>query len=1109
MERVHVFVRLQDKASLSSTVGVSRTSTTTVRVEHGEMSPGVANLTFEQVFDVDDSNFHVFQTSLTDPVDSILDGKAVTLIATGTTRSDTSFACHGDQEKSMNKKREPDLITLAIRRIFSNLEVTVTKKTVQRSKTCVITNIGKNIEEIHVEHGVMVSTSTEAEHLYSRALERMKDAENQDFLFVLHVETLLPSGEARRGRLLAVNINEGFINEPRGEELTYQNENGQQNILKTQLLKNEVLSAGFGSFIGQQSLTYLLVTIPTLAQFQQQAVQLLLYASKAQEIKRLSSRNSSSAFGERSHPNQFLETKTRSLQKTGNQTADFCREDSVATGAPSYQAFPADGSTAPIFVMPSPPTSPPLSTTSSDSMHEVSFFTYSSQQEKSQTVSPHCSPSTSCGSEDFEKESVVSMRLRRAYELAKAATSSPRKSAASDSISSDEVVSDALADELLKHIPRDARHRLTLQANFSRIGAAQVDPECSLVHVIVTKDECVDRIIENANKLKNNKHASRLSHNMTCRVAEYEQQLHEALTAQHAARPQLRNSHIKFDDVGREVARLQEEVRALQARQQILTDNGDAQSSEIDQAMLRTLSVRLDETMMQAKDVIKFKDGVIHSLEERLQLASKRGADAVTMLQKEKDQFEREKAQLVVQLQQSNEKSKNDKGNTEEVSRLQAENVAIQQQKADLTRRVVQLTVELETALLQWTQEARDREERAEQRCAEQVFQAEQQLRQATAAMQHQMAQFRDELDARMTKQRVATQVACTAGELKKDQLERELQRMKLTLAKQKVKMEKKSRALVATACKQYEQPMARLKRKLDYQSARIDTILEREQVTLRRARKSEKAVEGWQTETQQLQASVTELVRERNALKDLCKELKQDNEVLKGELERQLLEMEQSVAQQVIAAETRMHEERDVQVENIVKQHIHEISRLRAATREQQEALKFKVVQLVQQQSSSTVSSQVSSAEDDLLFSDSCEQRSIDALDAEIGGSKERLHKRVGQRRKAGNSSRSPSFLPPAKNAASLNRALAHKEEEIKELSVRQKQLLTALATANEQETLAKKQIHETEAERQRELARYEELLQQLNCVKQENWNINLALHVTEAATCSSQNSS
>ncbi|CAI5741507.1 unnamed protein product [Peronospora destructor] len=1074
MERVHVFVRLQDEASLSSSVGVSRTSTTTVRLEHSEMSPGVANLTFEQVFDVDDSNFHVFQTSLTDPVDSILDGKDVTLIATGTTRSDTSFACHGDQEKSMNKKGEPGLITLAIRRIFSNLEVTVMKKerynvwlscwgirrsetskrniltNLSGSKTCVITNIGRNIEEIHVEHGVMVSTSTEAEHLYSRALERMKSAENQDFLFVLHVETLLPSGEARRGRLLAVNVNEDFINEPRGEELTYQNENGQQNILKSQLLENEVLSAGFGSFIGQQSLTYLLVTIPTPAQFQQQAIQLLLYASKAQEIKRLSSRNSSSAFGERSRPNQFLETKTRSLQKTGNQTASFCREDSVATGAPSYQAFPADGSTAPIFVMPSPPTSPPLSTTSNDSTHEVSFFTYSSQQEKSQTVSPHCSPSTSCGSENFKKESVVSMRLRRAYELAKAATSSPRKSTVSDSISSDEVVSDASADELLKQFPRDL--------------------ECSLVHVIATKDECVDRIIENANKLKNDNHASRLSHNMTCRDAKYEQQLHEALTAQHAAKPQLRNSHIKFYDVGREVARLQEEVKALQARQQVLTDNGDAQSSERDQAMLRTLSVRLDETMMQAKDVIKFKDAVIHSLEERFQLAKK-----------------------------------NDKGNTEEVSRLQAENVAIQQQKADLTRRVVRLTVELEAALLQWTQEARDREERAEQKCAEQVFQAEQQLRQATAAMQHQMAQFRDELDARMTRQRVATLVACTAGELKKDQLERELQRMELKLAKQKVKMEKKSRVLVATACKQYEQPMARLKRKLDYQSARIDTMLEREQVTLRRARKSEKAVEGWQTETEQLQASVTELVRERNALKDLCKELEQDNKVLKGELERQLLEKEQSVAQQLIAAETRMHEERDVQVENIVKQHNHEISRLRAATREQQEALKFKVVQLVQQQSSSTVSSQVSSVEDDLLFSDSCEQRSIDALDAEIGSSKEHLHKRVGQRRKAGNSSRSPSALPPAKNAVSLKRALAHKEEEIKELSARQKQLVTALATANEQETLAKKQIHETEAERQRELARYEELLQQLNCVKQENWNLNLALHVTEAATCSS----
>lgn len=63
----------------------------------------------------------------------------------------------------------------------------------------------------------------------------------------------------------------------------------------------------------------------------------------------------------------------------------------------------------------------------------------------------------------------------------------------------------------------------------------------------------------------------------------------------------------------------------------------------------------------------------------------------------------------------------------------------------------------------------------------------------------------------------------------------------------------------------------------------------------------------------------------------------------------------------------------------------------------------------------------------------------------------------------------------------------------------MRQKQLLAALAIANEQETLAKRQIQETETQRQQELSRYEELLQQLNTVKQENWNLSLALHVTE----------
>jgi hypothetical protein len=291
MERAHVLVRLTDGDTPSSVVGISRTSATTVRLEHSDMSPGVASITFEQVFDACESNTRVFQTSLIPAIDGVIDGKASTLIATGAAGSGKSFACHGDKHKPSNGKAETGLITQVIRRVFAELERKIkdgTKFNVLLScwgvGRCVaskndalidLLEAGKYVElpvrkmeEKMVKHSVVVETPAEAVHLYSRAVGKLTDAEKQDFVMALHVETLSPDGEARRGRLLVIDIHGSSIVEPRGNKV--EKERSQDTFLDAQFPVNEALSAGFGAFVGNTSSTYLLVPVQTPAQFQQQ-----------------------------------------------------------------------------------------------------------------------------------------------------------------------------------------------------------------------------------------------------------------------------------------------------------------------------------------------------------------------------------------------------------------------------------------------------------------------------------------------------------------------------------------------------------------------------------------------------------------------------------------------------------------------------------------------------------------------------------------------------------------------------------------------------------------------------------------------------------------------
>lgn len=117
MERAHVLIRLRGEEDTEC--GVCRTSATTVRLEHSEMSPGVASITFEQVYDQNHTNEDVFNTtSVCDGVHRVVvEGQAMTFVATGASHSGKSYTLHGASEH-----HDPGVIEQSINRVFKTLE---------------------------------------------------------------------------------------------------------------------------------------------------------------------------------------------------------------------------------------------------------------------------------------------------------------------------------------------------------------------------------------------------------------------------------------------------------------------------------------------------------------------------------------------------------------------------------------------------------------------------------------------------------------------------------------------------------------------------------------------------------------------------------------------------------------------------------------------------------------------------------------------------------------------------------------------------------------------------------------------------------------------------
>lgn len=84
--------------------GVSRTTMNTLQLEHSEMSPGVANISFYRVYDeADDDMASIYADSISDILKRSLDEeKCVIFHVTGAASSGKSSFCHGRDQSGKN-----------------------------------------------------------------------------------------------------------------------------------------------------------------------------------------------------------------------------------------------------------------------------------------------------------------------------------------------------------------------------------------------------------------------------------------------------------------------------------------------------------------------------------------------------------------------------------------------------------------------------------------------------------------------------------------------------------------------------------------------------------------------------------------------------------------------------------------------------------------------------------------------------------------------------------------------------------------------------------------------------------------------------------------------
>lgn len=712
------------------------------------------------------------------------------------------------------------------------------------------------------------------------------------------------------------------------------------------------------------------------------------------------------------------------------------------------------------------------SLTSSDSTSEFVLASNYTGYERLATSTAGIGPFDQC-----ERQSILSERLRKAYESVKSSSSvgDPLNSILVPLKSQGDVESGrgkhnrfeglfatkanflhARADAMLKTQTNELQ-ALSLLDKLDLIHAQRQEIEKALSQETSIKEKCVDRI-------------SKLSQTMSFQVVEHEKQMQQVLQEKERVQTQLTEMEHKFEGVSNEIEQLQQQVHLMKvSRSEVQAQVPSAvgappiSDSSSERALLQQFSSRLESAMEEAKGVVDFKDRVIRELERRLEESAQASARFSKELARQKLSHEQAKADLSGEISDLNMVIRqHEEAATSEAAQVEKGKSAVLATVSRMTSEIERLNAKLAI------------QEHEHARAFAQAFQDRSSCTDSNASDNQRL----EELLVRKTRECIASQAANAANHRKVELLQARVEDIAYKMERKKKKMEKKMKALLSDR-KLHKTASSR--HVLDLAQQIEDSKAKEEQMETEIAslRKATRVTEGnevaLRSEVEQLQHTNGKLERRFLEIQQKLKVMEADNHIItdqhrttESKFQQRIYEMEQSLARRLLEREAQLAAEHEKKLTKMMDRHAAEL-------------LQRDVHDEYAPRSASSLSTLSSTASDFEIYPP--QQQSIDQLDALIN-SKEQQYAR----------SRESTPSSDRKKPSS-----ARQEQKLAELKKKLSDLTQALAVANEQETLAKAQTQKVTDAHQESLSQRDHLLEEMNRLKKENWSLSLALQVTE----------
>lgn len=645
---------------------------------------------------------------------------------------------------------------------------------------------------------------------------------------------------------------------------------------------------------------------------------------------------------------------------------------------------------------------------------------------------------------------MLAQRLRKAYETAKASSREtapvrdPAVVQANHSTDDDGIQTTTVsalhtkADLILKKLLHSP-NSMTLPEKLELIHTHAQELEQSLVHETSIKNKCVDRI-------------SKLSQTMSFQVIEHEKQITRVLEEKKEMENRLREMEHKYADVGSEIDSLRSQVNGMRSAS---VQSSNSAITDQERLILQQFSSRLESTIQEAKCVVDFKDSVIKEVESRLALSNQANVRLERELARVQSRLEEEKRSLLVQIRGLERKM------TLEEEHAKSVRADWDAEKAALLSKIDQMALNHENQSRNW-------------QVREASYQAALES-EKNNAIDRSLSNYDATEKAKLEHQLLAktaecafSQAACKARGRQLKRMEFQEERLTAKLAKQK-KMEKKLRLLLNDRKQQQIDSSNQLEtaqesaRELSVLQDQVRYYSEQEVIWERKIEEFESRLHNLQHQYQELEHVNSALRIKIDSMVDEKQQLQDERSLVESKFEQQIYELEQSIGRKLVEKEAQIVREHERKMRKLKKRHSAEMLRRDMEATEQG----------IHRSSSSSSSSTESPVE-------SYSQQSIDQLEAFAGAT-------------------NTSLTCGSSSAQALKKRLTQQDQQVQALDQRAAALTHALALANEQETRAKQQMQQCKAEYEHSLEARDELLQEVNRLKQENWSLNLALQVTE----------